>query len=373
MSMNSFVTMKKARYVYVNEALTKTFIWQEIRSKGFYISQQAYIDYMSIQSRLGWHLLNVEFPKVFEVCSIPFNGLLNEIASEDPFVWERLPGMAAFGYTQGKLIHELRGGDDDVKENVALIAAIFNMCISLFDYVVDELSIGVDQFKIIDREFLIDLMDLSTEPSLNNIHYKNDITGTIERFLLMLIIAFGVTCRRLYRLNKNKQAWDKLSASIFRLYHAEKIASNLRLNNTLSSDQWLDALKCKSVLPSITHSLISEVASASSSKLQENEIEEICDTMGSIFWLADDLSDIAKDLRAGIPSYVTIKAAKFYPIKNNFSDKLNLREALVATIEDLFTPLNKLDKEMESLSIPDNTHDEVVKFVKMYVNAWLTE
>lgn len=360
--------MNYTRYVYVNDALTKAFILQNVLSKGFHIQQQSYIDYMDEQSRIGWHLLTVELPKVFGVHSHSFNGLLNEIASEDSFLCERLPGMTAFGYTQGRLVHELLGGEEDLKETVAQIGAIFNMGISLFDYVLDELSTGVKLYAVIDQEFLSDLMDLSKDLSLNDIRYKNNTAGTIERLLLMSIIAFGVTCRRLYWINMNKQAWDKLSASIFRLYHAEKITSDPRLNNTLSSDQWLDTLECKSVLPSITHSLISEVATASYSKPPKNKVEEICDTLGRIFWLADDLSDIAKDLKAGTPSYVTTKATKFH-----FSDKSNLSEPLTATIEDLFTLLNKLDKEMESLSIPDNTHEEVVKFAKMYVNAWLTE
>jgi len=369
--------MRFIRYGYVNDALTKTYIVQNIQSLGFHIHQQEYINYMDEQSRLGLHLLNVEFPRIFESCSIPLNDLFIDFASEYPFLYERLQGMAAFGYTQGRLIHELQEGNDDLKEKVAQISAIFNVGISLFDLVVDELSTGIGFYKIINQEFLKDLMDLTKEISLKNVNYDENTADIIERLLIVFIFAFGMKCRHIYRLARNKHAWNQLSNSIFRLYYAEKTTSALEFNKIVSSDQWLDALKCKSVLPSITHSLISEITMASDSKQGKNNVEDICCTIGHIFWLADDLSDTAKDLQAGIPSYITTKAAKFYSLENNFSNKLNLNESLIEAINDLCTFLSKLENDMESLlsshAIQKSTHDELLKFVKMYVNGWLIE
>jgi hypothetical protein len=180
-----------------------------------------------------------------------------------------------------------------------------------------------------------------------------------------------LTCRRLYQFNRNEEAWNKLSASIFQLYRAEKNTSDLRLKKTFSRDQWLDALKCKSVLPSMTHSLISQIAFDSGSIQAEKNIEELCDIIGHIFWIIDDLADISKDLKNGIPSYVTLKATNIHPSQNNFSEKLNLWEALDATIEDLFALLKRLDDKMNSLSIPNNLYYKVMNFVKMYINGWL--
>jgi len=366
--------MRFIRYGYVNDDLTKTYIVQNIQSRGFHIPQKEYLDYMDEQARLGLHLINTEFPRIFERCSIPLNDLFIDFASEYPFLYERLQGMAAFGYTQGRLIHELQEGNDDFKEKVAQIAAIFNVGISLFDLVVDELSTGIELYKIINQEFLKDLMDLTKEISLKNVHYKEDTAAIIEPLLFLFIIAFGMTCRHIYHPARNKHAWDRLSNSIFRLYYAEKITSALQFNKIVSNDQWLDALKCKSVFPSITHSLISEMTMTSDSKQVKNNIADICCTIGHIFWLADDLSDIAKDLQAGIPSYITTKAAKFYSNDNNF---LNLNGSLIEAINDLCTFLIKLEKDMESLLdshvIQKSTHDELLKFVKMYVNGWLIE
>ena len=367
--------MRFDRYGYVNSNLTKTYILQNIQSRGIYTDQQEHNDYMDEQSRFGLHLLNIEFPKIFKSCSIPLNGLFIDFASEYPLLYERLRGTAAFGYTQGRLIHELQGGNDDLKEKVAQISAIFNVGISLFDFVVDESPTGIEFYKTINQEFLKDLMDLTKEISLKNIHYKEDTADIIERLLILFIFAFGMKCRHIYQLSRNKDAWDRLSDSIFRLYYAEKTTCALQFNKIVSSDQWLDALKCKSVLPSRTHSLISEITMASDFEQGKNNVEDICCTIGHIFWLADDLSDIAKDLQAGIPSYITTKAAKFYSQENNLSNKLNLNESLIEAINDLCTFLTKLEKDMKSLLdshvIQKSTHDELLKFVKMYVNGWL--
>jgi hypothetical protein len=75
-----------------------------------------------------------------------------------PLVSRNIPYVAAFGYKYGTIIHELCDGNAYLKMYVGLASSLFNMGISLFDYII-EIFDGEEIFKIINHDFLNQLMN----------------------------------------------------------------------------------------------------------------------------------------------------------------------------------------------------------------------
>lgn len=354
--------------LYVNEAWTRTFVWKEMLECGFYLAPQSLFDYHDGQNELGRRLLAGSLPAVYASCGLDAAGLLDEIRQRDTFVWERLPGMLAFGYTQGRLIHELRRGVESVSESVALTASIFNTGIALFDYVVDELPAGRDLFRVVNPAWLAKLLDLSRSPSSDEVGNRMEHAGPVEKFLLTSIVAFTENSKRLYTSGSGKREWDFLRSSLDHLYQAEFTASTNYQAKTLSHDALIDALYRKSALPTTTIALISRLACPSASADGEQAILDVCDTLGRIFWLVDDLSDIAKDARTGLPSYVTLRST----VSDCAGSAVSIRDGITATVEDLCNLMRQLEDLLASPAVPDGVGDRILRFARASVYSWLT-
>lgn len=365
--------MAELKKPYIDESLTNIFILQNLVLSEHYVQQHNYADYKSKQFHLGSRLLKYEIPKTLEACSLPAEELFQALSKEHPLLWERLLGPSAFGYTQGELFFELRGGGDtDLKQEIAKNAAIFFTFIALFDHILDETPTGSGLFRDVTVGFLQDLMDLSRNPSPDTLGRKLDSANAMERLLLALITAFFMSCRCLYQQKRNEKTWNELSSSILRMYEAEKKCSGLKPDEILYDTQQLYDLKCKSAMPITTVSLISKLTFDEDSE-QDPRIEKIFDSLGSILWLVDDLSDFVKDLNAGAPNYILAKMKSIQSEESTRNQKWHIREAISLTIKDLFTLLDNLNEDLNYISIQDETRRDMLEFAHMTVNIWLIE
>jgi hypothetical protein len=349
------------------EKLLRCFIWKAIESKGFRIPKKAYNTYNNRKHEIGLNLINNELPILFT----SFRKFLSELYVSYPLYTNKLPYIAAFGYIQGVLIHELNGGCDGIKRDVGLSASIFNIGISLFDYMIDEFASGKEVFKYINYEFLVNVMKLSSRLSCDDIIL---FKGHNENLLVWIIIAFSISCKNLYQYCKNDRAWNQLSESIFELYSAEKLSCHLRINHiSLPENQVLDVIRCKSVMPSLVTYFISEVACPANSKKEENNMKEICHIIGSIFWISDDLADIVKDLESRTPSLITIHGQNVINIKNDFFCNNTICGVLISLVESLLNLLDNLERELKRISFSQDTCYKVMEFVRMSIFTWIGE
>jgi hypothetical protein len=354
--------------LYVNRTLTRAFVWKEMLERGFYLPAQLFIEYNDAQTECGRRLLETELPAAYDACALPDDGALDNIRKCQPFLWERLPGMLAFGYTQGRLIHGLRLGAKRVTEPVALAAAIFNMGIAIFDFVVDELPAGKNLFNLVNPGWLTELLDVSRELPLDGLVERMRHTGPLEGFLLKSIVAFTENCKRLYMAGAERLDWDRLRASLDELYEAELTASTGCHAPVLTDDAWMEILYRKSALPTTTIAMISQLASPPGSGVQEQAVLDACDTLGRIFWLLDDLSDIASDARKGLPSYVILRGTT----PRDDRSMASVRQGVIGTAEDLCCLLRQLEDILDSLTAPAAVSNEVLRFARMSVYSWLT-
>jgi hypothetical protein len=365
------IHMVEFKKPYINESLVKSFILQNLVLSEHYVQNHNYLDYEWKQVLLGCRLLKDEIPKALEACSMPVDDLFRALSEDHPVLWNRLYGPAAFGYTQGELLFELKKGDVDLRQEAAKIASIFNLGISIFDYILDETPAGSRVFDDVTVGFLQDLMDLSKAPSSAVIARRMDSYGSLERILFALIIAFFRACRCLYQQKRNTRAWNDLSLFILKMYNAEQKCFGLKTDEIIYDTQQLSDLKCKSALPT-TISLICEMF-FDEDREQSPSIEHICDTLSSIFWLADDLSDLVKDLNTGVPNCALSNMKLFQVEESGNHHKWHLREAINLTMKHLFSLLNKLNEDLYSIPIHEKIRRDVLEFARFSVNVWLTD
>jgi hypothetical protein len=352
----------------------RDFVWQTAQCKGFRISNYEFTRYFAKQSCLGKRILFNQLPLFFRGSQIPFSDLLYDVAISYPRVFQKLPYLAAFGYTNGNIVHRMANYNETKIEDVSLASALFNMGIATFDHIVDELPAGDKMFRVLNPRCLLELMDLGRIES----YYKTlladeghiDIMG---KLFLYFAIAFFSKCKDIYGYNPQKAKWNALSKNIFKLYNAERLCYDINLNNVVrnSSNQLLKTVRCKSVMPFLIVYNISEMIRHNVSKLVDKRMKKICSLLGEILWISDDLADIEKDVRNGTPNFITIRLLNELKRRRKILNSEAYCEVIELAVENLVNLLKDLEDHIDSLSPPSNVRRDWENFVHMYVAAWI--
>ncbi len=339
--------------------------------KGFHINTKIYESYTKYQYNVGLRVLDKELPCIKR----SLQTILHDFSLSNSSLSDNLPSVAGFGYIHGILLHEIRGGDKNMVKNVGLCSSILNICIGIFDYIVDEVENGNGIFKIINHQLLQNLMDISSDISEfeKKILHTNKVYDKIEYLLLSLIIAFGLCCRGLYDYSKDDVTWKELFKVLQQMRYAEKITSEIQTRvKIMKRGNLLRQIKYKSVMPSLSMYTISKLASPGSSKNHENNAKEIAHTMGNIFWIADDLADVSEDIQSGHPSYITTNLSVPSYVNMQVGEKA-FNETIICSIEYLLNLLEKLKKQLNSKSISHDISSKVMEFVSISIATWLAD
>ena len=188
-------------------------------------------------------------------------------------------------------------------------------------------------------------------PSFDSILLEHKTYTNTELLLLWIVIAFSICCRQIYQYNKNYESWKELSTALYQLHDAEKILFDQRTkHNNIFGELRLNTIRSKSVIPFLCTYLISKIASPNILEKQEYEIKYICETIGNIFWISDDLADFLKDMQTGTPNYVSICADYFILTGQNYCCDNAFHLSLQYVIGHLFILLQKLDRITTSYS-----------------------
>jgi hypothetical protein len=348
----------------VNRYLIKTFISKALEMKGFNVSYQSYKHFMDTQSRLGCKILLEDIPKLQDDGDI-INELLNEISSLTIIPSGQISYVAAFGYMQGILIHELRGHtvNTSEKNGIGLTSALLNLIICIFDYLVDEVPDGKQIFDIITTDLIMKIFNTSFISST----FKLDIPRVnpkVSKFVAILVHLFEIftsSCRKL--LNENNASttrWNELALLLSQLYDAQRIC-------TKSSPRYeiLGKARYKSVMPSVAISAISQLPEESSH--DEHKIRKIVELMGTVFWISDDLADIVEDLTTQSTSCITINVIDVITDNGSKFYETLYRKAIIPALETLLSALCELDEILKA----DVTFAKFTRFIRMYVAAWI--
>lgn len=355
-------------YNYINKELTKHYVLHLLFSSGFHIDEKQYTDFMDNQKKYGNDILYQQLPD-FLYGNLPNTvKILEKTELIAPGLWNRLNTAASFGYNFAVHAHNIgRGAKNNLRE-VAFSAALFNTGIALFDYVLDELPEGLVIFDFINENYLIDIKGHLIKP-LSVLHTGNSLNVIIQ-LLFILVDAFIISVHQLYIISGNNKKWSEICNTLLKLFAAEKAMTRIDIKAALNDYRNFETIKYKSVMPFVMINMISELTTHPASNKQENEVDQLCKLIGNIFWITDDISDIAVDIKNNVPGYITIKMIQ---MGNSSSQKLSIKTAIAEAVNDLLALYNRFDNFSGNKQLSKKAFIDLDIFLKMYIYSWLSE
>jgi len=230
------------------------------------------------------------------------------IAADDPALWHQLPLMGALGFRHTRALLALLPYAPSVSDTATLLGAVFNTGIALFDYLVDESTVGTDLFLAMSPAVVEGLLDSQSNAQAELSRAARHASDPRLRLLLGIVAAFGTLAQELVRSSGNTAAGDELARCVGALFEAERAVSRGRMSRH-RADDLLDALETKSALPSSTLMQIARLGMPASHPLPPRA-HDAATALGHIFWRVDDLVDLLADWRTGRPSALLLKAAE---------------------------------------------------------------
>jgi len=203
-----------------------------------------------------------------------------------------LPLILWFGYSMGTGLHAHLGAAVARRGKVAILCALFNFGIVIFDRICDNARGGVGRLsECFDATTIQGLADNPAAglPALQ----AAAATGTPEtRILLKLVCAFYATAWQTAEESGDSQGWKRLNEMLMRAYYAE-------LTSVMTpSSQDLGSAEAKSTLPfqiMLQIALLGDSAIPSGARASSYALTK---DIGMVFLLIDDLTDLRRDLQS---------------------------------------------------------------------------
>jgi len=298
-------------------------VWLKIRrisihkleEEGLWQKTTEYKNFAERQKKLGEKIRSGTLREVFGDNDYAYLNSELIFGSANRQVRSKLSYILAFGYNIGWIIYSvLDDKEGKYTEEISMISSVFNLGISIFDYIYDTEPELFDKFnRIVNYSTL---HKISTDGNAcKSLQLDCDNIDSIELCLLSkIIIWFFLKLQSFYIGNGGrKDIWKRLNNCILLAYLAETHSSD----KTKYSKKILDICRKKSTLPFLVIYHIALLTSTSNpspiidreSKV-DNYAYTISKTIGEIFWRTDDLTDLLKDLESGNLNSILIKVNK---------------------------------------------------------------
>lgn len=288
----------------LNDYHLRAVIRLALRAHGFTVSRSDVDRAIKEQGQLGCWLRDEALPERFPdfVDAADYRA----IAEMDPYLWNRLPYVAGFGYQQAAVLEGLAAEPSTV-DDAAVLAAAFSTGISLVDYLIDEHSEGMLVFETLNRDVVRGLFEHTGEAVAVLARAYKQVENPRLRFLCALVATCVNGFHSLYSRSGNEAAWSDLAQLINRLYEAEHCMSLTSFTSRQEIRSLLPAVEAKSVLPSVATLHILMLARPQSEGLARWRCAS--ETLGRIILLTDDLVDLLSDSLRKAPSTALLRLA----------------------------------------------------------------
>jgi hypothetical protein len=285
----------------------------------------------------------------------------------------KLPYIAAFGYGLGVVMSDLLGVNEKATHEISTLTSLFNIGISLFDYLYDTRpDLFNDLGGIINEKSLISMCD-----DIDTCHRLLDECKTIAavepRLLSKMIISFFQRLHLLYDQSRKESAWKSILSSLLAAYRAEMATSTQRRTSTIDS---LAVSRDKSTLPFLVVLHISRLSPAVTSGEPGGELMSFATNLGELFWLLDDLMDTIPDLDSNMNSILI-------QIQDRLQNKETLSPEYTTLVEllngqHIECQINKICSRITSIldflkcsGLSDESLKTHHAFITSYVRSWM--
>lgn len=285
----------------------------------------------------------------------------------------KLPYIIAFGYEMGSTMYTLIGKDKNDANEIAEICSIFNILISIFDYIHDEKPELAKEFENIINDKIL-LIILTNKKACEDFHSNcNNISSTELRILSKITIGFILKLHSIYMQSGREEIMKRLISCVMNAYHAEIASLNY---DQYSKKDAFNISRDKSKLPFLVIYLIARLPISSTVEKFKDNFTFI-NNVGEIFWLIDDLVDVIQDLELNHLNSLLIQV----------NDKIDVREKSQLKYKILVELLNrdyfeeqvnqifsKIDSTLFYLKNENFEEDDILKvknFTLFYVRNWM--
>lgn len=204
----------------------------------------------------------------------------------------KLPFSLAFGYETGSLVNELFNQPAPQQQQIREICALFNLGISLFDFILDQPATTASKNHFFNEETMAVLHGRGNKSKLL-LPNLDKIKAAEWRILLKVITGFY---GRLFQLlNELGQSSKPITSLLEKAYKAEMSSTEA---SVINKRRQLQISRSKSVLPFEIIGAIGMLTISKNIQVQKQGIV-FAKTLGDIFWITDDLADIVRDAQSG--------------------------------------------------------------------------
>lgn len=211
----------------------------------------------------------------------------------------QLYSVYGFGVATGMIFAEMLGLDKSISENTSDWCGRFNLGISLYDYICDELG-GVNSVAAL-KVF---------EPFIENDFERISSTTPAEKLLSSLSESVILDL-------KNTVKDDKISSLLTllqQMFEAENFVSKAKFSSASDFTKIENALSLKSAEPFRAMAEYTGYNVLGKNPLLINNIGIIGKAIGNCYWLIDDARDVWNDLKAEQWNLFLLEAAKNDPL-----------------------------------------------------------
>jgi hypothetical protein len=326
----------------------------------------------------GCRLRDRILPNLFPPFADPLDYVM--VADSDPFLWNSLPFMMAFGYQQSLALQVLAQVPPHIRGDASNLCAAFSTLLSVFDYLVDESSERATVFEI-ERAVLPHMFDGDGDVQR---YLTEAYRRTSDPRVRLLCILFGVSeagFRGLHHQSQNGAAWADLAEVMGRLFGAERKVTLTQVASHGEMESLVPDNEAKSVLPFVT--MLQILTLAGSAPKPSAIAMQAAETLGKAVAMADDLMDLLSDYRRQAPSPLVLRLAKLVGQGNGTVTEAELQQVISAGVEQLIALLQPkafgLMACHEAAHAPGIGDDEstqdalssVLEFARLTVARWV--
>lgn len=355
-----------ARYRFLDEYLIRNYTEVLLLEKDLRVEADRYNQYMDRQRECGEAILRQDLPALFfgRLPGVP--ELVASCAGEKPTLYNSLCNASAFGFTFASLLQRRDLPAMAASRQAACSAALFNAGITLFDHVLDELHEENALFRLVDESYLGRMR--AEGFGLLSCRVPEHSGDPVLRMLLLLIDAFYLSLGTPGPAGKFS---EELHDTLHFMFLSEKLSvTRGSAGNEEDTRLLTRAMEIKSVTPFKAMGLMCLNAGTSGHDAEEEAIRAVCDKVGKIFWMVDDLADFPADGRRQLPNYVIQKLDIPAPGPDG---GLTIKAAMEETLDDIVRQMNGMEELATAGLISAQTIAELRRFVVMYMNSWLLE
>ena len=230
----------------------------------------------------------------------------------------QLNSVYGFGVTTGKIFAEMFGLDEAIADDTADWCGRFNLGISLFDYICDEMG-GISDVSSLEV----------FQPFLTSVQTVTSSSNLAQELLSKLVVSVLDDLKKIEGKKSDQAKTNSLFKAMKQMFEAERYISKTGLSDTNKLLEVEKALYLKSAEPFRVMAELTARMAHSNDELLIAKARMTGKALGYCYWLIDDAKDVWIDLKARHWNLFLKLAAEVEPDIFSKSHGLEMEKKLV--------------------------------------------